>query len=318
MLPTSARLLRLLSLLQTRRYWSGDELGQRLEVDVRTVRRDVDRLRELGYPVRASSGVGGGYQLGAGADLPPVLLDDEEAVAVAVALRAAAGSVGRIEETAMRLLAKLDQLLPARLRRRASALHAVTLSLGTTESLPDAEVLTRTAAACRDRQCLRFGYRDHGGKASERVVEPLRLVNFGRRWYLVGWDRRRGDWRTFRLDRVRPPVAIGERFAAREPPQQDLAAYVSRAISYAPFQYQAKLRLRGSASAVAEQVPAWCGVLEAVDERSCILSTGADSIEALVAQIAVAGVDFELIEPLDLAPALQRVVERLRTGLAAA
>lgn len=318
MLPTSARLLRLLSLLQTRRYWSGEELGQRLEVGVRTVRRDVDRLRELGYPVQASSGVGGGYQLGAGADLPPVLLDDEEAVAVAVALRAAASSVGRIEETAMRLLAKLDQLLPARLRRRASALHSVTLSLGSSESLPDADALARAAAACRDRQCLRFAYRDHGGKASERTVEPLRLVNFGRRWYLVGWDRQRSDWRTFRVDRVQAPIALGERFTAREPPQQDLAAYVARAISYTPFEYQVKLRLRGSAENLADRVPAWCGVLEAVDTRSCILSTGADSVEALVAQIAVAGAEFELIEPLDLAPALRRVVERLRLGLAGA
>jgi predicted DNA-binding transcriptional regulator YafY len=202
MLETSARLLRLLALLQARRDWSGAELGERLEVDVRTVRRDIDRLRSLGYPVSASSGLGGGYQLAAGSSMPPLLLDDEETVAVAVALRAAASSVARLEETAIRALVKLEQLLPARLRRRVSALHSVTISLAPATAGPDATMLATIAAACRDHELLELGYRARSGEASHRVVEPIRLVHTDRRWYLVAWDRHRSAWRTFRVDRI--------------------------------------------------------------------------------------------------------------------
>lgn len=316
MLSTSSRLLRLIGLFQARRYWSGQALSERLEVDVRTVRRDVDRLRDLGYPVAAASGPGGGYQLGAGADMPPVLLDDDEAVAVAVALRAAAGSVGRIEETSVRLLAKLDQLLPARLRRRASALHAVTISLGNPEALPDAELLTRIATACRDHECLRFGYQDRAGKPSHREVEPMRLANSGRRWYLAAWDRRREDWRTFRLDRILPPLVAGERFEPRTPPE-DLATYIARSISQAPYRYQIRVRLPGSASAMAEFVPSWCGVLEAVDENSCILRTGADNAEFLLAQLLIPGVDFEILDDAGLGSEIEALIARLQRALPA-
>src|SRR5262249_5709192 len=202
MLKTSGRLLRLLWLLQSRRYWSGSELSERVEVDARTVRRDIDRLRELGYAVDASPGLGGGYQLKAGTSLPPVLLDDEEAVTVAVAVRAAAGSIGRMEEAAVRLLAKLDQLLPVRLRKRASALHSVTISLRRPQHVPSIDVLTETACACRDHLRFRIDYRDRAGNVTSRAVEPMRLVHTGRLWYLVAWDSRRNDWRTFRMDRV--------------------------------------------------------------------------------------------------------------------
>jgi len=189
MLKTSARLLRLLSVLQSRRHWSGSELSERVGVDARTIRRDIDRLRELGYAVEASPGLGGGYQLKPGSSLPPVLLDDDEAVAVAV--RAAAGSVGKMEETAVGLLAKLDQLLPARLRKRASALHSITVSLASSQAVPSIEVLTRIATACRDHLKLRLNYRDRGGNATARTVEPLRLAHTGHLWYLVAWDAQR-------------------------------------------------------------------------------------------------------------------------------
>jgi predicted DNA-binding transcriptional regulator YafY len=314
MLPASARLLRLIGLLQTRRYWSGKALSERLDVDVRTVRRDVERLRELGYPVHASTGVGGGYQLGAGADMPPVLLDDDEAVAVAVALRAASASIGRLEDTAVRLLAKLDQLLPARLRRRASALHSVTVSLGSDAALPDADLLTRVAAACRDHETLTFSYQDRSGKAGTRRVEPLGLANLGRRWYLVAWDRQRDDWRTFRVDRIHPPLRTGERFNPRSLPE-NIASYVSRAISAAPFRHQLKLRLRGSAQQLAEQVPSWCGVLEPLDTQHCQLTTGADSAEFLLAQVAVIGVDFEIIDDAGLLPELRAALARLQRAI---
>src|SRR3954470_2906441 len=200
MLETSARLLRLISLLQARRDWTGPELAERLEVGVRTVRRDVDRLRRLGYPVQATPGVAGGYPLGVGASLPPLLLDEEEAVAVAVGLRTAvSGGVAGIEETSVRALAKLEQVLPGRLRRRVGALGAATVPYPATGPTVDPSTLATIAAACRDNERLRLRYRAHDGTASRRLLEPHRLVHTGRRWYLVAYDTDRADWRTFRV-----------------------------------------------------------------------------------------------------------------------
>ncbi len=310
MLKTSARLLRLLWLLQSRRYWSGAELSERVEVDPRTVRRDIDRLRELGYAVEASPGLGGGYQLKAGSALPPVLLDDEEAVTVAVAVRAAASSIGRIEETAIGLLAKLDQLLPPRLRRRASALHSVTLSLAHPERAPPIEVLTQVACACRDKLKVRIGYRDRGGNLTSRVLEPLRLVHTGRLWYLVAWDSAREDWRTFRMDRVQRIASTGPKFMAREFPG-DIAAYVSRSITRVPYRYRMRIRLKGSLAELARRIPGWCGVLEVLDEESCALSTGADSIEALAAQLVLTGADFDILGEPESVAGLREIAARL-------
>ena len=310
MLKTSARLLRLLWLLQSRRTWSGAELAERVEVDARTVRRDIDRLRELGYAVEASPGLGGGYQLKAGAALPPVLLDDEEAVTVAVAVRAAASSIGRMEETALGLLAKLDQLLPLRLRRRASALHSVTLSLAQAGRAPPLETLTQVACACRDRLRLRIGYRDRGGNLTSRTLEPLRLVHTGRLWYLVAWDRAREDWRTFRMDRIERIAAPGPRFTPREFPG-DIAAYVSRSITQVPYRYRMRIRLQGSLAELAGRIPAWCGVLEVLDEESCALSTGADSIEALAAQLVLTGADFDILGAPEFVARLREIAARL-------
>jgi predicted DNA-binding transcriptional regulator YafY len=310
MLKTSARLLRLLWLLQSRRYWSGAELSERVEVDARTIRRDIDRLRELGYAVEASPGLGGGYQLKAGSSLPPVLLDDEEAVAVAVAVRAAASSIGRMEETAVRLLAKLDQLLPSRLRKRASALHSVTISLSHLKTAPPIEVLTQIAAACRDHLKLRINYRDRAGNVTSRGIEPMRLVHTGRLWYLVAWDSQRNDWRTFRMDRVERLASSGPHFTPREFPG-DIAAYVSSSIRQVPYRHRMRIKLKGSPAELAKQIPSWCGVLEALDEESCTLSTGADSIEALAAQVILVGTDFDILDGHELAAELRKVAERL-------
>lgn len=246
MLETSARLLRLLSLLQAHREWSGAALADRLGVTPRTVRRDVDRLRELGYPVNASPGTGGGYQLGVGAELPPLLLDDDEAVAVAVGLRTAAGQgIEGIGETSVRALTKLEQVLPHRLRRRVGALNAFTVPMlrGPQPSAVDPAVLTDLAAACRDSERLRFEYRDHGGSSTRRTVEPHRLVCTERRWYLVAWDVDRDDWRTFRADRVTPKPPHGPRFTPRQPPADDLAAYVSKGVSVRAYATHAVIRL---------------------------------------------------------------------------
>jgi predicted DNA-binding transcriptional regulator YafY len=310
MLKTSARLLRLLWLLQSRRYWSGAELSERVEVDARTVRRDIDRLRELGYAVEASPGLGGGYQLKAGSALPPVLLDDEEAVTVAVAVRAAASSIGRMEETAIGLLAKLDQLLPLRLRRRASALHSVTLSLAHAERAPPIDVLTQVACACRDRLKLRIHYRDRGGNVTVRTLEPIRLVHTGRLWYLVAWDPAREDWRTFRMDRVQRIASSGPKFMPREFPG-DIAAYVARSITQVPYRYRMRIRLKGTVAELAQRIPGWCGVLEVLDEESCTLTTGADSIEALAAQVVLTGADFEILGTPELAAELREIAARL-------
>lgn len=311
MLDTSARLLALLSLLQTRRDWAGAELAKRLEVGVRTIRRDVDRLRRLGYPVQATRGVAGGYRLGAGAELPPLLLDDEEAVAVAVGLRTAAGgNVSGIEETSLRALAKLEQVLPSRLRRRVNALGAFTVPFPGTGPTVDADVLAVIAAACRDHERLRFAYRSHDGTASRRNAEPHRLVHTGRRWYLVAWDVDRSDWRTFRVDRIEPGLSTDRRFEPRELPAEDAAAYVSQSISGARDRHQARVILHAPRAAVADRVPPTYGHLEAIDEHSCLLRTGADWLGGLAVYVADIGVDFTVLDPPDLVAMVEALAGR--------
>jgi predicted DNA-binding transcriptional regulator YafY len=292
MLSTSARLLRLADLLSSRRHWSGVELIERLEVDARTVRRDVDRLRELGYPVRASSGPGGGYQLGAGSVMPPVALGDDEAVAMAFALRTAAGSIEGMADVMLALLAKLDRLLPVRLRARVSALESVVLALPTPGPSPArAAVLMRVAAACRDRRRVRFAYRDRGGSESRRSVEPMRLVLAHRRFYLVAWDLSRTALRTFRMDRVRNlRLASARPFPARELPE-DAAAIVARSLAEVPARYQLRVRLPGPLEQWTSVVPSWCGSLEAASASHCHLHIRADSLEALAAHLLLAGTD---------------------------
>lgn len=317
MLSTSNRLLRLLSLLQSRRHWTGAELSQRLDIDRRTLRRDVERLRELGYPIDASPGLGGGYRLGSGSAMPPVLLEDDEAVAVAVALRTAAASVGRMEDTSLRLLSKLDQWLPARLRKRASALYSVTLSLAGGAPTSDVDALLRIAGACRDGFRLRMQYRDRSQRASERVIEPLRLVHTGSRWYLVAWDLKREDWRTFRVDRVQSLHDTGMQFPPRAFPG-DVVDYVAKSITQPFTRFQVRLRLPGSIEAQAERVPPWCGILEAGDAHHCVLELGAESVEALLALMALVGPDFEVLDDRGLLPQLRAASMRLGEVLAAA
>ena len=312
MLETSARLLRLLSLFQVRRYWSGAELAERLEVTARTLRRDVDKLRSLGYPVHSTSGTAGGYQLGAGATLPPLLLDDEEAVAVAVGLRtSASGTVTGMEEASVRALAKLQQVLPSRLRRRVAALNSYIVPLTGGGPTVDAETLTRIAGACRDYETIRFRYQTRDGTASEREVEPHRLVHTGRRWYLAAWDSTRNNWRTFRVDRIEPGLSTGTRFAPRKPPEGDFAAYVSKSVAYAPYPHRAKIVLHVAAEEASRTVPPAAGTLEAIDGRSCLLHMGAGSLDMLAIYLAMIGFDFEVQEPLELVEHIRRLGERL-------
>ncbi len=316
MLATSARLLRLLSLFQGRRYWSGADLAGRLEVTARTLRRDVDKLRNLGYPIHSASGPEGGYQLGAGSMMPPLLLDDEEAVAVALGLRfAASGSVEGVEEASVRALAKIEQILPARLARRVAALQSVVVMPGHTESSVDARVLSIIAGACRDLESLRFRYRDYSGTATMRTVEPHRLVNTGRRWYLVAWDTARTDWRTFRVDRIQEKVTTGDRFAPRDPPAKDLAAYVSKGAWLAP-RCRARVKLLAAAELIAARLPPGIGMLEPIDARSCFFEVGAATFESLAMHLMFLGVDFELDGPQELLDQVGRLGERYRNAVA--
>ncbi len=308
----SSRLLTLLSLLQGRRDWPGHELADRLDVSGRTVRRDVDRLRELGYPVESLTGPAGGYRLAAGTALPPLLLDDEEAIAIAVGLRTAARtSVTGIEETSVRALVKLEQVLPAHLRRRVQALGAATSTLATGGGpTADPQVLTLIAAACRDHERLRFGYEAREGEKTRREVEPHSLVHVGRRWYLVAWDCGREDWRTFRLDRLSRP-ATGRRFEPRELPAKDAATYVSQSFSARPNRYEARLTLHAAAEEMTERAPRYVGPFEPLGDDRCEYRTGDDNLEWLGARIMMLGVDFEVHEPPELIEHLQGLASRL-------
>ena len=312
MLNTSARLLRLLSLFQARRYWSGADLADRLDVTARTLRRDVDRLRSLGYPVHSTSGTAGGYQLGAGANLPPLLLDDDEAVAVALGLRtSASGSVGGIEEASVRALLKLEQVLPPRLRQRVAALHGFIEPLRGRGPTVDAERLSAIAGACRDHEAIRFVYHDRAGTPSARTVEPHRLVHTGYRWYLVAWDLARKDWRTFRVDGIEGKLKTSTRFMPRKPPGGDFAAFVSKSLASVPYPIRARVTLQAPVEAVTKRVPPSAGVLEAIDQRSCMLHTGSHSLEGLTIHLMMLGVDFQVHEPPELIDHLRRLAERL-------
>jgi predicted DNA-binding transcriptional regulator YafY len=312
MTGTSSRLLTLLSLLQTRRDWPGVELADRLEVSSRTIRRDVERLRELGYPVESLTGPAGGYRLRAGTAMPPLLLDDDEAIAIAVGLRTAArASVTGIEETSLRALVKLDQVLPAHLRRRVRALQSATTTLPAGGPTVDAQTLTVIATACRDSEPVRFAYRDRDGAASRREVEPHSLVNLGRRWYLVAWDRGRSDWRTFRVDRLTGPAATGVRFRPRPLPAKDAADYIARSMSAWSHRFEARVTLHAPAETIRKRFPSHWGSVEAIDDDTCEYRTGDDDLEWLAVRIAMLGVDFDVHEPPELGEQLRALAQRL-------
>ena len=304
MLETPGRLLRLLSLLQMHRDWTGTELADRLGVTTRTVRRDVERLRELGYPVHAAMGPIGGYRLGAGAELPPLLLDDDEAVAVAVGLHSAAtGSVAGIEEASLRALTKVEQVLPGRLRHRVDALERSMVALPHRGPSVDAAVLTVVSAAIRAAESLRFDYVRHDGTESRRSVEPYRLVSWGRIWYLVGWDTERGDWRTFRADRVTLRTPNGPRFTHREPPDGDLAVYLKRTMGHEMWPCRSRLKVHAPAADIEGRVQ---GIVSPIDGETCRLELASDSYDMVVFVLAMLDVPFEVESPPELA-------ERLRT-----
>jgi predicted DNA-binding transcriptional regulator YafY len=339
MANTSSRSFRLLSLLQNHRYWSGADLAERLGISARTLRRDVDRLRELGYPVQAHPGVDGGYQLAAGAALPPLVVDDEEAVALAVGLLLAtqgglggvqgglaAGQAGdraagevTVAEASARALAKVVQVMPARLRRRAEAVAAMTepatwpSARAGQAAAVNPEVLAGTALACRDAERIRFDYTAANGERTRRHVEPHRLVTLDRRWYLVGYDLARLDWRNFRLDRIAGAVeATGARFRPRALPAADAAEFVRRSIATSgPAVYQVEAVIEAPAAAVREHIGRWAAVEETGTKQCRVTMTPSDLDWPLIA-FGVTGADFRVVSPPELADRVRDWADRFR------
>jgi len=310
---SSGRLLELLSLLQSRPRWTAEELAERLRVTPRTVRRDVTRLRDLGYPVEADPGPLGGYQLGSGGELPPLLLTDDEAVAVATGLRAAAtGNLGGSEDAAVAALAKLEQMLPARLRERVQSLAGTTLLIGNANRGPNPgvspDVLLTLAQGCRLPERLRFGYTDRSDNVTARRVEPFRLVSTNRRWYLVAYDLDRQAWRTFRVDRLRDPELTGHRFVRSEEP--DAAGMVTEGIAVAGYEWQAEVLLLVEPDVAAESVSPLAGQLEPA-EGGTLLRTGADDLDWIARYLASLPFGFEIIHPPQLRKEVRSLARRL-------
>jgi predicted DNA-binding transcriptional regulator YafY len=307
---TTERVLRLLALLQRRPSWTAAGLAAELGVTDRSVRRDVERLRALGYPVHATAGVGGGYQLGAGTRLPPLLLDDEEAIATAVSLRmASGGTVAGAGEAALRALAKLDQVMPPRLRAEVRAVHGATETLVGPGVEIDAELLVTLARACRDAVRVRFRYAGREGPERERTVEPVRMVATDRRWYLMAWDVDRADWRTFRLDRMRDVAATTWRFRPREHP--DPVAYVQRSVTEAAYPYLARVRLRARPDEVRALVPPQVARVEEDRDGWCVLVAGGIDLDWLAVHVARLGFEAQVLEPPELRQAAARLARRI-------
>jgi len=308
----SLRIMRLLSLLQTHRYWPGADLADRLEVSLRTLRRDVDRLRELGYPVEAQRGVDGGYQLAAGASLPPLVLDDDEAVALALGLQAAAQApVAGLADASVGALAKVAQVMPPRLRRRVETLRAVTVTSPWSGPAPNVDpgVLTTVAQACRDAVRLRFSYRAASGERTDREVEPLRLVPLGRRWYLVAYDLGRHDWRSFRLDRLEQPGATGVRFRSRELPAPDAATFVRERLRNLPVTYTIEVIAEAPADDVRRVIGAWSTV-ESLEPGRCRVVLTTDTLSWPTLALAMIEAEFTVLRPPEMIDHLRRLAGR--------
>ncbi|WP_026817999.1 helix-turn-helix transcriptional regulator [Arthrobacter castelli] len=316
MLETSARLLQLLSLLQVHREWTGGALAERMEVTERTVRRDIGKLRSLGYPISASPGVAGGYQLGAGARLPPLLLDDGEALAVALGLATvASGPVAGIGESSVRALAKLEQVLPPRLRPRFSALKGSVSTLPTPASPVDPDYLTAVSGAISERRAIGFTYSKSEGAPERRIVEPYHLVNTGRRWYLVAWDTMRQDWRTFRVDRINSAPTERHKYLPRPLPADNVVDYVQQSITRSPYRYDVVVRLHAPMAHVAEYIGPSLAQLTPDGPGHTILKAGWDSLDYALMHLSILDVDFDVLEPAELRDRARQMAERLaRSG----
>ena len=320
MVQTSARLLALLSLLQVRREWTGQELADRLEVGPRTIRRDVDKLRSLGYPIEAAPGVAGGYRLGAGGELPPLLLDDAEAVAVAVGLRTgASGSISGIEETSIRALTKLEQVLPSRLRRRVSALAGATSVFAVDGPRIDPDMLATIAGACRDSTRVRFSYVTRDDRSSRRHAEPASLVHSGYRWYLVAFDLERDDWRTFRIDRIRGRVELAGRGRRRTVPGGDPARFVNERLRASsapdPDASPGRIRVHADAAQIGKRIPDRFATVEPEGQGGCIVTTRGPWSRHFLVWMAMLDEEMEILDPPELVELAGTLGRRLTTAV---
>lgn len=314
----SARLLRLLSLLQSNRDWTGGELAQELDVSGRTVRKDIDRVRNLGYAVDATRGAVGGYRLGIGAAMPPLLLDDDESVAIVIGLLSAARSgISGQEAAAQRALVKMEQMLPIRLRNRVAALRTMAVQIPDDEQLPtvDSAMLSTIATARRNLERLRIAYTRHDGVSSRRIVDPHNLVNWGQRWYLVAWDAERNDWRTFRVDRIARVEATGLLFDPRPTPEEDMSRYIALNVSRAGWVHTATFVIAASADQVLAQINPAVGTVEAIDESTCVLRTGADNLSSIAVYIGLLGFEFRIVDGAELHPVLRETAMRYLRAL---
>ena len=315
MTRTTGRTLALLSLLQIRREWSGADLRARLEVSDRTLRRDIDDLRELGYGIEATRGRHGGYRLGPGANVPPLALSDDESVAIAVGLRAAAGSVVTgLEEAAGRALAKLEQSLSAAARTRIAEVERALIPLDPTrdpDGAVDPGVVAAIASAIAARQRMRVEYARHDGAEVRRIIEPHRIVHTAQRWYLVARDPEREAWRTFRIDRIRRPLMLREVFGAREIPEEALREFTARSITTAPYPYRARVRMHAAAAAVRRRFDATIATVIEEGDDTCILSAGARAPEEFALYLGSSGIRFELLDGEEVRAALRAVAARL-------
>jgi len=310
---TTERSLAVLAALQARPSWTGPELAVHLGVTPRTVRRDVDRLRSLGYPVESDVGVAGGYRLGVGgAAVPPLMLDTGEAFALAVCVRAASTSVAGIAADAHRALAKLEQLLPAALRVQVDEVTDALIRVDAADEPVDAATLRLISGACRASERLAVRYRSHSGRQSERRLEPFRVVSIGRRWYLVARDVDLGEWRTWRVDRIDNARATGHRFDLGTPP--DAVDLVRRAISTAPYRHTVRVALDASIDVVESRVPPSVAVCERIDDTHTLLTTGGDDLDVLALHIGMIGLPFRVIEPEELRDHLGALAARLASA----
>ncbi|WP_431278970.1 helix-turn-helix transcriptional regulator [Leifsonia poae] len=310
MTDTASRMLRILTLLQVRPAWTGGELAERLGVSARTIRTDVDRLRELGYPVDAVRGPAGHYRLGSGGTMPPLLLDDEEAVAVTIGLRAATGISG-IEESSARALRKLEQVLPNHLRVKVTAVHETVSKApentgsNVDDPVVDAEVLSAIATAIHDQHWLRFDAHD-----VQHVVEPYRLVNWQRRWYVVARDAHSGEWAAHRVDWMMLRMPTRRQFAPRPLEGEDYSSFVLRTVSSTGWAIHVRITVFAPAEEVLSRINATVGVVEPIDDETCVLVTGGDSVEIIAVYIGMLGLDFHVASPPELVTQLRALGAR--------
>ncbi|MGH9082051.1 MAG: helix-turn-helix transcriptional regulator [Acidimicrobiales bacterium] len=310
MIESSTRLLRLLAVLQSRPWWVGRELAERIGVTPRTVRRDVAKLRELGYAVDAVSGSTGGYRLRAGSSIPPLMLEGDEATAIALSLRLATAHRGtELEASASSALAKLERLLAPGLGRQVTALREATVTLPDAAPTVSPEMLARLAEVCRAGHRVTFEHRSRTGEVTLRHIDPYRLVHSGRHWYVVAFDRDRDDWRTFRADRIDDLRSAQIPYVPRSAPEVE--AFVARSVAVAPYHWQARVRIAAPIAVVAEQVRTDSGVLESAGAEACILTVGSNSLDQIVAHVAALGHEFAILDPPELVDAARRMADLL-------